>query len=180
MELKRETSVYLFSYSILRLEYIVVRKKVSRWKEKLIINNCVESIYWKPVRARLYPSRSHSKREYRNYDAEEGGIAGRRIGEAQREVRITESYDRRRAKQGVTTFVSIRAGRRKGWIDDDSQEFIPENRSVALEIGNNPRSLEVETPGSRSVPRLSLSRERGTGGPSSSSTLQRTRSSYAV
>lgn len=69
-----------------------------------------------------------------------------------------------RAKQGVTTFVSVRAGWKGRWIDHDSHEFIPENLSVVLEIGVplKLRLLDLD-------PRLSLSRERGTGGRSSSS-----------
>lgn len=115
--------------------------------------------------AKLYPSPSHSKREYRNYDAEEDGIAVRRDTAWSSHYRVIRSS---RAKQGVTThsYPCVQGEGRDGSIATRRNSSRKIDPSLSLEIENEPRSLEVETlfSGSRSSPKVIINsgkRNRG-------------------
>ena len=121
---------------------------------------------------KLYPSPSHSKREYRNYDAEEDGIAVRRDTAWSSHYRVIRSS---RAKQGVTThsYPCVQGEGRVGSIAtrrNSSRKIDPSLSLSRSRTSRVPLKLRLSSLDLDPVPRLSLTRERGTGERSSSST----------
>lgn len=124
------------------------------------------------VRARLYPSRSDSKREYRNYDAEGDGIGRHSV------VKFALPSHTIVARKTRCYNIRIRTCGVKGEMDRSRLARIHSGKSIRR--SRDRCSLEVETPGSRSkVIIISRKRNRGTKF-FFRATLQRTRSSYAV